>query len=70
MRCGAPRSHLSSYSVHHVVGVKRATQSEAANPIYSCEAGGVLPRPPAEQKLAGYKGARLKRKGGMNGGYK
>lgn len=60
MRCGAPKSHLLSCSLCRAVGVKRATQSEAALPISPRNTGGVLPRPPV---IAGYKGQRIKRYG-------
>lgn len=64
MRCGAPK-HLLSCNLKSAVGVKRATQSEAALHIPLHKASGVLPSPLVLSPLAGYKGQRIKRR--LNG---
>ena len=64
MRCGASK-HLLSCSLKSAVGVKRATQSEAALHISLRTASGVLPSPLAVPPTAGYRGQRIKRR--LNG---
>ena len=67
MRCGALK-HLLSCNLTSPVGVKRATDSEAAHPISPRTASGVLPRPLAMPPIAGYKGQRIRRR--LNGNKK